>query len=346
MNSHRTPFRLAWILAASFLFAAAAQTPSLPEALRQAEERTGVVTAEMALEDAERTAGRTEADPLSLRIDRVRDRQAAELARAERDDARYDAYLEIAEAYTQVLQLERRLALAEAGLDLSQRGLEIARIREERGGATELDVREAENDLAEARTSVASARQGLALARRSFEGLTGLDGRNLRPVPDALLETPTPELDELRERMDEAPTLLQAQQGLELARVGRDLLDPSYAARSQIDAAELQVSQAEEGATEARRALDLQLRSLIDRVESAREAVEVARDALANAYERQEVERARLEAGLIAEIAYDQARLSTQQAELEAVAAEHDLLLALLRLQAETGVAVEGLNDF
>ena len=72
----------------------------------------------------------------------------------------------------------------------------------------------------------------------------------------------------------------------------------------------------------------------------------MARDALANARERDEVDRSRLEAGLIAEIAYDQTRLATARAEASVMQAEHDLLLALLRLQADTGVPLEGLDAF
>lgn len=345
MNPLRTLLSLL-VLPALAGAAVPARALTLPEALATAESRSGVVTAELALGDAERAATRTEADPLALRPDLLQARQAAALAEAELRAARYDAYLEIAQAYVQVLQLERQLGIAEASRDLAERGLEIARIRLERGGATELDVREAENRLAEARSGVASAVQGLALARSSLESLTGLDADDVEPVPDALLAVPAPELPGLRNALEGAPTLLQATQGLELARVGRDLLDPSFAARTRIEEAELGVQQAEEGVAEARRGLELQLRSLVDAVRTARESLEVAREALANARERQEVERARLEAGLIAEVAFEETRLATRRAELAAATAEHDLLLALLRLQAEADVPVEGLHDF
>lgn len=340
------PIRFLALVVPVLLALGVAPAATLPEALARAEERTGVVTARMTASDAERALARTEADPLALRPDLVEARQAAELAEAELRVARFEAYLEIAEAYVQVLQLERQTALAEDGVELSRRALEIAQLRFERGGATELDVRDARNELADAESGLASARQGLALARSSFTSLTGLSSEDLEPVPDALLATPTPDLDELRERMDRAPALLQAVQGLELARVGRALLDPSYAARTQIETAELRVEQAQEAVAEARRGLELQLRSLVDAVASAREAVDVARDALANARERESIDRSRLEAGLIAEIAFQQTQLATRQAELTAVTAEHDLLLALLRLQAQSGVPVEGLDDF
>ena len=343
MNPHRIAIALLLPLLLAF---GAARAVTLPEALATAEERTGVVTARLNADDARRTLERTEADPLALRPDLVEARQAAELGAAEERIARFDAYVEIAEAYVQVLQLERRTVIAEEGVALSRRGLDIAQLRRERGGATDLDVRDASNELADAESGLASARQGLALARSSFRSLTGLSATDLEPVPDELLAVDAPDLDALRERMDASPTLLQARQGLELARVGRELLDPAYAARTQIETAELRVEQAQEGVTEARRGLRLQLRSLLDTVASAREAVEVARDALANARERQEVERSRLEAGLIAEIAFERTRLATLQARLAVMTAEHDLLLALLRLQARSGVPVEGLDDF
>jgi outer membrane protein TolC len=333
------------LLAAS-LAAAPARATSLDEALATADRLTAVVTAELELSDAQRELARTEADPAALRLERLQARQAVALARAELRSARFGAYLDIASAYTQVLQAEAQRGLAEDGLALAERGLEIARIRLERGAGTQLDVRDAETDLAGARSDLAAARQGEALARRSFASLTDLPAEELEPVPDALLAIELPEAEVLEARLDEAPPLLQAAQGQEVATVARRLLDPAYAPARDIDAAELRVAQAEEALREARRGLELQLQSLIDQVAAARDRLEVAREALADARERDDVERSRLEAGLIADIAYQRTRLSTRQAELSALQAEHDLLLALLRLQADAGVPLEGLDGF
>lgn len=338
---------LAFVPALALLLAASpARATGIEEALARAEDRSGVIAARLDLGDAERALERTEADPTALRLDLLQARQAVDLTRAELRAALFQAFLDVADAYTAVRQAAAQRALAEDAAALAERALEIARIRLERGAGTELDVRDAETDLAGARGDLAAARQGEALARRSFASLTALDADALDPVPGALLATTTPDEDDLLARMDEAPALLRAVQGRELARVARDLLDPAYAPERDIEAAELRVAQAEEGLEEARRGVALQLRSLIDRIAAARDAQGVARDALANARERDDVDRSRLEAGLIAEIGYDQTRLATARAELSAMRAEHDLLLALLRLQADTGVPLEGLDGF
>lgn len=340
------PVRTTLVLLAALATSAFAWALDLPTALGHAPELADAVSARLELADEERALERTEADPLALRLDRLQARQAAELARARADVVRYEGYLEIAETYLQVRRAASQRGLAEDGVALAERGRAIARIRLERGAGTELDVRDAENELADARSGLAAARQGEALARRSFESLTGLRSNELEPIPRALLETEVPDEAVLRERVVRAPALLQATQGLEAARVGRDLLDPSYAPAAQIDAAELALAQADEAVREGRRGIDLLLRGLVDQVASARDGLEVAREAYANARERDEVDRSRLDAGLIAEIAYQQTRLATANSAAAAEQAEHDLLLAMLRLQAEGGVPIEGLDAF
>lgn len=318
----------------------------LPQALATTDARTGVVTARLDLGDARRAQERTDADPAALRLDRLQARQTLDAAESALRAARFTAYADVAGAYLQVLEARAGVALAEDAVALAERAVEIARIRLERGAATELDLRDAETDLASARNDLQSARQGADLAARSFTSLTGLDAGELEPVPAAWLETTVPDEEAWIGRLDAAPTVLQARQGVELARTARELLDPAYAPARDIEAAELRVAQAEEGLAEARRGVRLQLRSLLDRVASAREGLVVARDALANAEERDRVDRSRLEAGLIAEIAYDQTRLATRQARDAVQRAEHELVRALFALQADTGLGIEGLDAF
>lgn len=318
----------------------------LGDALAQADDRTGVVTARLELSDARRRLERTEADPSALRLDRLQAGQALDLAEASLRSARYEAYAEIAAAYVQVLEARVGRAVAAEAAELRVRALDIARIRLERGAGTELEVRDAETALDSARNDLAAARQGLGLARRSFESLTSLPSDELEPAPAELVAIEPPAEATLRARLATAPALLQAWQGAELARAARDLLHPSYAPVREIEAAELSVARAAEGLEEARRALDLRSRSLLNRVETARDAATVAHDALANAVARDAIERARLDAGLIADVAYDQTRLATRRAELAALQADHEVLLALFDLQAGTGVAIEGIDAF
>lgn len=355
---------------------------TLSRALARAEQRSAVVGAQLALGDAERALQRSEADPLALRLERLQARQALELAEAQLQEARYEAYVEIADAYGSWREARVQAELARFARELAAQALDIARIRRQRGSATELDVRNAETELREADNALAAAEQGVALARTNLASLSGLelpppesaangapdgtaDGTadggpdtetasgaaagSLYPATafgEALAARAAPDLARLLAALDDHPSLLQAQQGLELARVGRELLDPSFAPQAQIDAAELRLQQAAEGAQEARRGLELQARGLRDRALNARESYRVTLQALANAREREALERRRLEAGLIAEIAFKQSQLARKQAEVRALQAERALLRALLELQSGTLVPLEGLDAF
>lgn len=329
------------LLAASPTFAL-----GLPEALATADERTGVVTAQLGLSDARRALERTEADPTALRLDRLQARQALDAAETEAQSARLSAYADIVAAYLQALEARAGVELAEDAVALSERGLDIARIRLERGAATELDVRDAETSVASARTDLHSASQGAELAARSLASLTGLEVDELQPVPAAWLELPLPRADDVLDRLDETPTVQQTLRSLALARAARDLLDPAYAPLRDIEAADLRIAQADEGAGEARRAVELQLRSLLDRLQAAQEGVVVARESLANAEDRERIDRSRLASGLIAEIAFDQTRLATVQARNALQRAEHDLVRARFALQADSGLPIEGIDAY
>lgn len=318
---------------------------NLPEALARADARTAVVNADSTLRDAERTLERTENDPLALRPDLVDAEQAVRLAEAELRAARLEARREILGAYADARAAELRHGAALAARDLAQRSLEVTRLRFERGGATQLDVDEAATELADAEANVAAARNGLELARSNLASLVDAEVADLEPIDGARVEAPLPPLEAWTARLEDHPAIRQARGGLARSRVGVELLDPAYAAAAEIESAELQLEQARESVQESERGVRLQIRSLHDQAANAREAMANARSALTNARAREEVDRERLEAGLISEIAFQQTRLSTRNAEVEAVTAEHDYLRALYELQAEAAVAIDTLRD-
>lgn len=321
-----------------------ARAITLSEALAQADTRLGVVNALLELDDSRRALERSRADPLALRLERTQAEQRALLAESRLEQSRYQAYVEIAQGYTQLLEAQHQLEIAEAAERLSAQALEIARIRFQRGSATALDVRDAENGLEDAATNLEAATQGVALARLNLQGLTGLEVERAEPVAVDLdtLEPPSPE--DIAAALARHPTLLQATQGLELARLGRELLDPAYAAPTQIEAAELQIEQAEAGARESLRGMELQAQSLRNTAVSARRSLGVARETFATAQAREDIERQRLEAGLIADITFRQIQLSTLQGALTLLRAEHAYLRALLDLQAGTLTPILGLR--
>ena len=344
----RAPRRAVITLAALALsVSSTAWAQPLEAYLARAERAVGVVTASLDRADAERALARSEADPLALRPELLQARQRAELAQAQADEALFQAYADVAAAYAQVREAELQVAIAGAGRALAERGLEVARLRFDRGSATALEVQGAETDLREAERGLNAARDGLALARRNLVGITGLDLEATEPIArERLVSLEVPSDEALAEAAGATAGVLQVRHGLALAELQVELLDPSFAARSQIDQARLQLDQAGAGADEALRGVTLLLRSRANALASALEGDRIAQDALAQALERESIELRRLDAGLISELAFEQAQLQTLQAELRAVQAEHALLAAALELQADARTPLEGWHGF
>ena len=329
-------------------FAFAQDTPpslTLPQALATSNNRSAVVNGQLALNDATSVLSRTQADPLALRLQNVQAEQKVALSQVQLDQAKYQAIADISSGYTQLLEAQAARDLSAFGRDLSNQSLQIAQIRRDKGSATELEVQEAQNALEDAENSLLSMEQTVALARTNLEGLIVMPAPALEPIPDNLL-VPLPTIETVLANLDRLPTLLQVNQGIELATLGVDLLDPSYASQQQIDNAKLQLGQAQTQGGEARRGLELQARSLYNTTKTASETLSIRQDALNNALEREGVERQRLDAGLIADIQFKQTQLATKQAELAALQAKHAYLTALLALQAGTMTPLEGLYGF
>lgn len=325
------------------LLAAQAAALDYAEALSAAAGRPGAVSAQLQLINADAEFIRTEADPLALRSDRTQARQELESAEAALEQARREAVTEITEAYFAVLTAREQLALAQFGNELARTGLEIAEIRLANGSATELDLRDARAALDEATAGLHTAESGIRLAVSNLEGMIGrdVDPEELEPVP-ASWRPPLPDLDTVLAGITRVPQFLEVEHGLELAGMAVDMLDPSYASESQIEAARTRLESTEQLVAEARRGFRLQARNLHLQAQDAQARLTVQEDVLANARERHGFERQRLEGGLISEIAFRQSQLELLQAELAFLSAESDAFTSILRLSAETLVPLDG----
>ncbi len=325
------------LLTIALVTAAHASALDLQEAWRSAPARPDAITTRLELINARSGLLRVESDPLALRMDKLQAEQSVRLLEVQHRHAVLAGMQQIAEAYTGVLQARAQAELARAGLELGETALEIARIRFANGGATSLEVRDAEIAVDEARQGLEAALSGLGVARSNLEGMIGqeVDPAELEPVPENLL-TALPDLDTVIAGLSAHPTLVQAGQGVELARAAVELLDPAYAPQAQIDSAKTQLSTAEELVGEARRGFELQARNAYLQVVTSADRLDVATERAAVADERLAVQELRLAGGLISRLQLDQAALEARQRQLELQVARHEHLLALLRLQSAT----------
>ncbi|HZJ09337.1 MAG TPA: TolC family protein [Trueperaceae bacterium] len=319
------------------LLTAHASALGLEDAWRSAPARPDAITTRLELLTASNKLVRVEADPLALRMDLLQANQGVELLEAQHRHALFTALLEVAEAYTGVLQGRAQAELAGSALALSETALMVANIRFDNGGATSFDVRDAEIAVEEARQAVEAATSGLDVAGSNLEGMIGseVDPAELEPVHDGVFVV-LPDLEVVVANLDDHPTLLQARQGVALARTGVELLDPAYASEAQIESAKTQLRTAEELVGEARRGFALQARNAYLQASTSADRHTVAAERVAAAEERLALQRARLEGGLISRIELDRVALEVRQQHLELLGARHEHLLALLRLQAAT----------
>ena len=315
---------------------------TLPDALSRVDTRSSVITARGELRDARVNLERVARDPLAVRADTLGAEQRLALAEASLEGTRYAAMSELVSAYTGVLNAAEQVELAEQGLTLAERSLEIATIRLDNGSATPLDLDDAQASLDEAQNTLRAALEAQSLARNNLVSILGEEGSaDLESVPESFFAE-LPPLDAVLRNAERHPDLLGAEQQAELAALGAEILDPLYAAQTQIDTAESQAAAAASAFAEARRGFLLQVRNLYSQAENARATLRLEAAALANARERLATQQQRLDGGLISQIDFAQTELQTAQAQLEAGSARTGYLNALLALQAGSLVPLGG----
>ena len=322
------------VLVLPALLATNAYALTLTQTLARTSTRSSVVNAQTELRDAQANLKRVERDPLAVRTDTLQAEQRLALAKASLERARYAAAGDLTSAYTGVLGANAQVELARKSLDVSRRSLQVAKIRLENGSATRLDLDDAQASLDGAQNSLRAATDAQVLALDNFTSVAGekVAAGDLTEISAAALPD-LPPLDAALKSAERHPDLLSVKQQAALAQLGTDVLDPLYAAQAQIDTAESQRANAESASGDAQRNFRLQVRNLYAQAQNARATLRLNLSALENAQVRLRTQQQRLQGGLISQIEFDQAQLTTLQAELAAESAQSDYLNALLALQ-------------
>lgn len=289
--------------------------------------------ASRALADAERALARLRADPQALGLDVFAAEQevAAELEGVTTENAA--AALEAATAFTELLEAQNALDENVVTLDVAQVTLEATRARRDAGAATDLDVAEAANDVAAAEREVGDAQATRDLALATLRGQLLIDATALTPIDDAdLPEVPTLEaaLTAIPERNTR---LAAAQRTVEAARRQLAAVDNAASAQADIDAARDTLTSAEADVEALLDSLELTIQQSYASVAAAQNRLASAAESYDASATSLEGQRARLQAGSIAPLAFRQAELSHLGSASSLAAARHALLLAILRLE-------------
>lgn len=335
------PRLLCWLTACALVSAASAQPPgsapvvTLEQALAAAPDfDADVLTARADLAAAERDLARVEGDPLALRLDLLQARQALEGARGSLEVATLAVEAEVAEAYFDALEADDALDIGRMQHSVATTTLEATQVRVEAGAATALDLERARNDLAAAKRDLADAEQARDLAYRNLGSLIGAKVAALGPmVASPLAENTLPDLAAVQDEAGRVNTLLKAaERNVELARARLEATDNAFSARADIEAAQDILANATTVLEDTRRSLDIAvqqghnaLQAAIGRFQSALASYQTSRDDLA-------AQRARLEAGSISPLAYQQAEIAHANTEAALNSALHAVTLARFAL--------------
>ena len=319
---------------------------SLDEALALALERPAILTAQLELDEARANLERREADPLALRPDVEAARQRFDLAQASYEQAYFQSLSEVGGAYADALKARQEAELNRRRVSLNEQLVRAAEIRVRNGTATDLDLQEATTTLESSQQAQSAAQEALNLAQRRLNGLLEQSVRleALEPIPESALVN-VPPLEQVLTNAEAYPTVLEAQQALDLAELNSDLLDPIFTPRSEIESAGVALETAQETEREIARDYALEVRDLYSQARTARTALQVAQETLANAQERLAAQQNRLEAGLISQLELQQSEIAYNEAEFGALAARSDYLSALLALQAGSFTELSGLSE-
>lgn len=349
--SQPAALRAAWtLLALSTLTlsaqATAQQNLTLPTAVARA--TTGgpeVTTARADLRNAEAEVRATRADPSPLVTTLTQVEQAQAAALASLQYTKLTVSQQVISDYLNVYELTQSAQVAETQAALDKRRLEIARARLQTRTGTPLDVSRAEADLNSSRETLSDTRAQLPVARASLArtlGINDISGYTFSAPPQPpKLSTALATLEGgLETRL---PSLVQAAQGADFARLQVRISDNDYTPKRTLEDARTTLQNAERSLVTAQRGAQTGLRDAYRAAQAAEQQVALARQNLNNAKTALSQDETRLKAGTVAQIDVEASRLQLRQSELSVQRALAGQWRALAALSVAAGRDVTGL---
>ncbi len=319
---------------------------TLVQALSQAyRQGPSLQSAQATLQNAilQRTA--LEADPSTLIVPLTQARQNARLAEVNLEATRLSVMQSVVNAYISLYEAQQNLALFQAQVALNQRNLEVARARLAAGNATALDVARAQTTLDSSRQSLTNAQAQipvLAAQLATLLGLSDLGNVNIAPPPSP----PTLEvnLEALRQGLfQRLPSVLQAQQAVELAELNVKLADNDYTPAVQLNTAKTSLENNQRALQTAQQNALTSLSNAYQAAQSAYKSIALAQANVDNARKVVEQSQAALRAGTISALQLQADQVSLQSAQYSLTQATGNYWKALAAFSVAAGQDSTGL---
>lgn len=300
-----------------------------------------VIDAQRNLEDAEQTLKEAEGDPTTLILSLTQARNNLLYRKAQLNYVKLQVTQTVRSNYFAVLEAQNQLNLAKKQLELANENLKAVKIRRSLGNATDTDVAQAENNVASAQNSVTLLENNLKTATERLLLSIGLDPSTKIVLSEPIFKEVAIDIENLKKQaQDNLPTVIQAQNNYNLARLQYDLVNNEYTPQSQIRSAKLSLDTAQDSLRQVISNLEPTIDSAYANVISSLNQVRIQEKNLTLARKNLETDTARLKVGTITKLQLMNTEISLISAENSYKSAVYNYIKALDALSVAVGVPV------
>jgi len=339
------------LLTGILIFAAQSQaqgtrTLSLVQVLRQAyAQGPSLQTAQATLQNATIQLGALKGDPSTLVSALTQAQQAYDLAQANLEATRLSVMQNVVNTYLGLYEGQQNVDLLQAQVALNQRNLDVAKARQSAGNATSLDVARAQTTLDSSRQSLTNAQAQLLVLSAQLATLLGVgDLGNFTATPPTTPANVQADIPALSKSLfTRLPSVLQAQQAVDLAQLNVKLADNDYTPAVSLKSAQTSLSN---GQLMLQTAQQNALTSLSNSYQSAQnyyKQIAIAQANVGNAQKVVDQDQVALKAGTISALQLQTDQVSLKSAQYSALQAVDSYWKALAALSVAAGQDFTGL---
>jgi len=300
-----------------------------------------IIDAQRNLDDAKQSLIEAEADPTTLILALTQAQNNLLYNQVQFNYVKLQVTQTVRSNYLSVLEAQNQLTLAKKQLEIANENLKATKVKRSLGNATDADVTQAENNVASAQNSVTLAESNLKPATDKL-----LLSMGMEPSAQVILAEPTfkevkIDIENLKKQaQNNLPTVIQARNGYNLAKLQYDLANNEYTPQSQIRSAQLSLASAQDSLKQVIDNLDTTIDSAYNNVVNALNQIKVQEKNLDIARKNLDTDTARLKVGTITKLQLMSTESSLISAENNYKSAVYNYLKALDSLSLAVGAPV------
>ena len=300
-----------------------------------------VIDAKRNLEDARQSLLEKEGDPTTLIVALTQARNNLSYAQAQYNYVMLQVTQTVRSNYLSVLEAQNQLNLAKKQLEVANENLKAVKTRRTLGNATDADVLQAENNVISAQNAVVSAEANLKSATDKLLLSIGMDTSTSVVLAEPTFKEVKIDIEALKKQaQNNLPTVVQAKNSYELAKLQYELANNEYTPQSQIRSAQLALASAQDSLKQVLDNLDLSINTAYLNVLNALNQVKLQEKNLALARKNLETDNARLKVGTITKLQLMNTESALISAENNYKSSVYNYLKALDALSLAVGVKV------